>query len=95
MRSAKSAGEKQSYCLRGDFLVHCHVEMHMMSGMAAVVRSIQEVHLTDAEVASLGHALPLADEWYCRQLCHDQHHDDDLDDVVHDGSDSRTAARSW
>ena len=37
--------------LRGDFLVHCHVEMHMMEGMAALVRSIQTMKVTK-ELAS-------------------------------------------
>ena len=37
-------------CLRGDFLVHCHVEMHMMQGMSALVRAMQEVrHLKELE----------------------------------------------
>jgi plastocyanin len=77
-------GDRRRYCLRGDFLVHCHVEMHMMSGMAAVVRSIQEVHLTQAEVDSLGHDLPIADEWYCRELGH-QHEYDEHDAGGHGG----------
>jgi FtsP/CotA-like multicopper oxidase with cupredoxin domain len=42
----KSATE---YQLRGDFLVHCHVEMHMMQGLAAIVRSHQSVWLTPAQ----------------------------------------------
>jgi hypothetical protein len=37
------------YKLRGDFLVHCHVEMHMMAGLVAVVRAFQTVWLTSAE----------------------------------------------
>jgi FtsP/CotA-like multicopper oxidase with cupredoxin domain len=37
------------YALRGDFLVHCHVEMHMMEGLAALVRAHQTVWLTDAQ----------------------------------------------
>jgi hypothetical protein len=32
--------------LQGDFLLHCHVEMHMMDGMAAIVRAIQDVEVT-------------------------------------------------
>jgi len=35
--------------LRGDFLVHCHVEMHMMEGLAALVRAHQTVWLTQAQ----------------------------------------------
>ena len=34
------------YHLRGDFLVHCHVEMHMMQGLVALLRSKQTVWLT-------------------------------------------------
>lgn len=51
--------------LQGDFLVHCHVEMHMMEGMAAVVRAIQEVTLTPALEAALGFDLPLATNDTC------------------------------
>jgi plastocyanin len=39
----------REYHLRGDFLVHCHVEMHMMQGLAALVRSHQSVYLTHQE----------------------------------------------
>lgn len=67
-------GRKRRYCLRGDFLVHCHVEMHMMHGMVAVIRAVQQIELTDAEVESLGFALPLASPAYCKRLGHD--HDD-------------------
>jgi len=35
------------YNLRADFLVHCHVEMHMAQGLAGLVRSSQTVWLTD------------------------------------------------
>ncbi len=47
--------------LRGDFLVHCHVESHMMEGMAAVVRAIQVIRMTDAWAAELGFTLPADD----------------------------------
>ena len=43
----------KEYHLRGDFLVHCHVEMHMMMGLAALVRSQQTVWLTPAEADEL------------------------------------------
>src|SRR5205807_7364865 len=39
----------KKYHLRGDFLVHCHVEMHMMQGLSALVRSHQTVWLTPAQ----------------------------------------------
>jgi hypothetical protein len=41
------------YELRGDFLFHCHVEMHMMQGLAGLVRSTQPVWLTSAQRAEL------------------------------------------
>ena len=54
------AGAK-TYHLRGDFLVHCHVEMHMMQGLVALLRSRQTVHLTphEAQVISAEVGLPL------------------------------------
>ena len=36
----------KAYHLRGDFLVHCHVEMHMMMGLAALLRVHHTVWLT-------------------------------------------------
>jgi len=39
--------------LRGDFLVHCHVEMHMMQGLVGVVRAQQTLWLTPAQKAQL------------------------------------------
>jgi FtsP/CotA-like multicopper oxidase with cupredoxin domain len=42
----KTASE---YHLRGDFLVHCHVEMHMMQGLAALLRTQQTIWLTPAQ----------------------------------------------
>jgi len=48
-------GGSKKVRLRGDFLVHCHVEMHMMEGMAALVRAIQEVEVPE----ELEHELPL------------------------------------
>ena len=51
----------RAYHLRGDFLVHCHVEMHMMQGLAGVVRAQQTVWLTDDEKLEIEQAtgLPL------------------------------------
>lgn len=31
----------------GDFLFHCHVEMHMMSGMAGLIRAVQSFEVED------------------------------------------------
>jgi plastocyanin len=45
--------------LRGDFLVHCHVEMHMMQGLAALLRSHQTVWLTPEQAKDLGDAIGL------------------------------------
>ena len=57
----------KEYHLRGDFLVHCHVEMHMMQGLAALVRSRQTVHLTPKEAqeleAQIGLALDPGGNW--------------------------------
>ncbi|GAC1524820.1 MAG: hypothetical protein NVS2B8_09120 [Vulcanimicrobiaceae bacterium] len=50
----------KAYHLRGDFLVHCHVEMHMMQGLVALVRSHETVHLTAAEARELGARIGLA-----------------------------------
>jgi FtsP/CotA-like multicopper oxidase with cupredoxin domain len=41
------------YHLRGDFLVHCHVEMHMMQGLAGLVRSQQTLYLTKKEAQQI------------------------------------------
>jgi plastocyanin len=49
----------QPYALRGDFLVHCHVEMHMMEGLAALVRAHQTVWLTTAQRAEVEQAVGL------------------------------------
>jgi plastocyanin len=45
--------------LRGDFLVHCHVEMHMMDGMAALVRSIQTMRVPNELASAYCFELPL------------------------------------
>jgi hypothetical protein len=48
------------YHLRGDFLVHCHVEMHMMQGLVALVRSQQTVWLTPVQAHHLSTTIGLA-----------------------------------
>src|SRR6266481_6982009 len=50
----------KEYHLRGDFLVHCHVELHMMQGLAALLRSRQTVHLTPKEAQEVGAQIGLA-----------------------------------
>jgi plastocyanin len=69
--------DRRHYCLRGDFLVHCHVEMHMMMGMAATVRAVQTIALDDRDIEELCFELPVASEDYCRLLEHDHPHDED------------------
>ena len=49
----KRSKDAKKYVLRGDFLFHCHVEMHMMQGMVGLVRSLQEVWLTKEQVDKL------------------------------------------
>jgi hypothetical protein len=41
--------DSKPFHLRGDFLFHCHVEMHMMAGLAGLVHSLQTVFLTPQE----------------------------------------------
>lgn len=67
-------GRKTEYCLKADFLVHCHVEMHMMMGMVAVVRAVQTVKLTEGDVESLGFILPEACPADCEVLGHGHGH---------------------
>jgi plastocyanin len=47
--------DAKEYRLRGDFLVHCHIEMHMGQGLAAVIRSHQTVWLTPTQANQLAH----------------------------------------
>jgi plastocyanin len=45
--------DAKEYKLRGDFLFHCHVEMHMGQGLAGLVRSRQTVWLTPKQADQL------------------------------------------
>lgn len=54
--------------LRGDFLVHCHVEMHMMQGMAGLVRAVETVRLDKDLAECLGFELPVEDGSTCRDV---------------------------
>jgi FtsP/CotA-like multicopper oxidase with cupredoxin domain len=74
-RDDSGSGRPKRYCLRGDFLVHCHVEMHMMSGMAALVRAVQTIALSERDLEQLCFVLPEASDDYCRLLGHD--HEDE------------------
>ncbi|MDR7099727.1 FtsP/CotA-like multicopper oxidase with cupredoxin domain [Lysobacter niabensis] len=51
--------------LRGDFLFHCHAEMHMMMGMAGLVRASQEIEASKELKACLGFELPVDDGTPC------------------------------
>ncbi|SCX81306.1 galactose oxidase-like domain-containing protein [Nitrosospira sp. Nsp13] len=64
-------GEKRKkYRLQGDFLIHCHVEMHMMEGMAAVLRATQEVELSDKELDRICYQLPTVRVHECPEVEH-------------------------
>lgn len=65
-----SSRKRTKRTLRGDFLVHCHVEMHMMQGMAAVVRAIQDVQLTDEQAQAYGFHLPVDEGGHCPHVEH-------------------------
>lgn len=69
----------RAYHLRGDFLFHCHVEMHMMQGLAGLVRSSQTVWLTAEQARRLsaesglaldhgGNACPAVDDHRCEEF---------------------------
>jgi plastocyanin len=73
-------GKPRRVKLRGDFLVHCHVEMHMMEGMAAVVRAVQEIEITPELEAALGFNPPEEDGSVCPAVS--------LHPCVHGGSGS-------
>jgi FtsP/CotA-like multicopper oxidase with cupredoxin domain len=68
--SKKPYPVRRKYKLQGDFLLHCHVEMHMMQGMAALVRAMQEVELTDHEVQKICFHLPKIRLQHCPDVDH-------------------------
>ena len=53
----------KEYKIRGDFLFHCHVEMHMMQGLSGIVRSRQTIWLTKEQYKKLAadRGIPLDD----------------------------------
>ncbi len=61
-------GNHRKIKLQGDFLFHCHVEMHMMMGMAGIVRAIQEVNVFDKMEKCLGFNLPKATGDVCADV---------------------------
>lgn len=52
--------EAKVYNLKGDFVFHCHVHHHMMSGMVGLIRSKQRVWLTDDMKEMIIHEIGLA-----------------------------------
>ena len=61
--------------VKGDFLVHCHLEEHMMGGLSALVRSKGWVWVTAEAMASTDVVLPLDDGsnevgWVDLRRCH-------------------------
>jgi plastocyanin len=48
--------------VRGDFLVHCHLEEHMMAGLAGLVRSRRHIWITDEMRKTLPYELPFDDD---------------------------------
>src|SRR6266508_4571225 len=55
--------EPERVRVRGDFLIHCHVEPHMMQGMAGLVRALQDLDIRSDQIpeleARLGYQLPI------------------------------------
>ena len=47
--------------VKGDFLFHCHIEEHMMAGLAGLVRSREYVWMTEEAGKELPIRLPLDD----------------------------------
>lgn len=68
--SSEPNKKRKKYRLQGDFLIHCHVEMHMMEGMAAVLRAIQEVELSDEELDRICYQLPKVRAHECPEISH-------------------------
>lgn len=57
----KDYGKHKKIKIFGDFLVHCHVEPHMMEGMSALLRAVQEIEITEEMQNKLGFNLPVYD----------------------------------
>ncbi len=68
--SGRYRKKRKKYQLQGDFLIHCHVEMHMMEGMAAVLRATQEVELSDEELDRICYQLPKVRVHECPEVGH-------------------------
>src|SRR5262245_6290105 len=48
--------------IKGEFLFHCHIEEHMMAGLAGLVRARQYIWITDAIARQLEIELPYDDD---------------------------------
>lgn len=48
--------------VRGDFLFHCHLEEHMMAGLAGLLRARRHLWVTDEMREALPYALPYDDD---------------------------------
>jgi len=55
--------DAKAYKIRGDFLFHCHIEVHMGQGLAGLVRAQQTIWLTPAQAQQISTetGLPLDD----------------------------------
>jgi plastocyanin len=49
----KRPKDAKPFTVKGDFLVHCHIEMHMGQGLAAIVRSQDTLWLTPKQAAEI------------------------------------------
>jgi FtsP/CotA-like multicopper oxidase with cupredoxin domain len=54
--------------IRGDFLFHCHIEGHMMAGLAGLVRSRERLWITEEVLESLSFLLPYDDGDCCSDV---------------------------
>ncbi len=54
--------------IRGDFLFHCHLEEHMMLGLAGLVRSRARIWVTEKVLAALDIELPYDDGNCCADV---------------------------
>jgi FtsP/CotA-like multicopper oxidase with cupredoxin domain len=54
--------------VRGDFLFHCHLEEHMMLGLAGLVRARTRIHATPELLAALPFELPYDDGDCCSDV---------------------------
>jgi FtsP/CotA-like multicopper oxidase with cupredoxin domain len=54
--------------IRGDFLVHCHLEEHMMFGLAGLVRAQDRIWVTDAALDAVDIDLPYDDGNCCTEV---------------------------